>query len=393
MNALFDHSLADWLSRLCDGGASIGCVYLMVVCLIVVRFNSHKQATERRLHEPRSAVSILKPLHGAEADLLRRLASFCRQEYRASIQIVCGTQDRNDSAIGVVTCLLREYPGKEIELVIDSHNHGRNRKVSNLANMATRARNDILVIADSDIEVGPGYLNNVVMRLQHAGVGVVTCPYHGTAKAGIWSEFAALSINTHFLPDAVAALTLGLAQPCFGATIALRKELLGSIGGFQAFADCLADDYAIGAAVRARGYEVAVAPFSVEHACLQKGMREFISQRLRVARTIKALDPVGYLGTVITHPFPLALLAAALGGSASLFLVALALACRITLCHVVERTFGLPRQRYWLLPCHDLFAFAIFVFSFLGTTVNWRGYSYRVKGDATLIGDPDGGLS
>jgi hypothetical protein len=79
MNALFDHSLADWLSRLCDGGASIGCVYLMVVCLIVARFGSRNRAIERRLNEPRSAVSILKPLHGAEVDLLLRLASFCRQ--------------------------------------------------------------------------------------------------------------------------------------------------------------------------------------------------------------------------------------------------------------------------------------------------------------------------
>jgi len=392
MSGLFPFSTADWLSCLCDGGASIGCFCLLVVCVLVVSFRLREQTTGRRLHEPRSAVSILKPLHGDETDLLGRLGSYCRQEYRASVQMVCGTQDRTDSAIGVVMRLRREYPDNEIELVIDPHNHGRNRKVSNLANMAARARNDILVIADSDIEVGPRYLKDVVVRLHHPGVGAVTCPYHGTAKAGVWSELAALSINTHFLPYAVAALTLGLAQPCFGATIALRKELLGRIGGFQAFVDCLADDYAVGGAIRAKGYQVVVAPFSVGHACLQKDLREFLSQRLRVARTIKVLDPVGYLGTVITHPFPLALLAAALGGSESILLAAFALACRITLCLVVQRVFGLARQRYWLLPFHDLLAFAIFVFSFFGTSVNWRGYSYSVKSDGTLIGDPDGRL-
>jgi ceramide glucosyltransferase len=392
MSGLFPYSAAAWLAGLCDGGASIGCFYLLVVCLLVVSFRPRERTTGRRLHEPRSAVTILKPLHGDEADLLTRLGSYCRQEYRASVQMVCGMQDRDDSAIGVVMCLRREYPGNEIELVIDSRNHGHNRKVSNLANMAARARNDILVVADSDIEVGPRYLKDVVARLQRPGVGAVTCPYHGTAKAGVWSELAALSINTHFLPDAVAALTLGLAQPCFGATIALRKELLGRIGGFQAFADCLADDYALGAAIRAKGYDVVVAPFSVGHACLQKDMREFLSQRLRVARTIKALDPVGYLGTAITHPFALALLAAALGSSESVFLAAVALSCRITLCLVVERVFGLARQRYWLLPFHDLLAFAIFVFSFFGTSLNWRGYGYRVKSDGTLIGDPDGRL-
>jgi ceramide glucosyltransferase len=392
MSGLFPYSTADWLSNLCDGGASIGCLYLLVVCFLVASFRPRERTTGRRLHEPRSTVTILKPLHGDEPDLLGRLASYCRQEYRASVQMVCGTQDRNDSAIAVVMGLRRKYPGNEIELVIDSRNHGPNRKVSNLANMAARATNDILVVADSDIEVGPRFLKDVVVRLQHPGVGAVTCPYHGTAKAGVWSELAALSINTHFLPDAVAALTLGLAQPCFGATIALRKELLGRIGGFQAFADCLADDYAVGAAIRAKGYEVVVAPFSVGHACLQKNIREFFSQRLRVARTIKALDPVGYLGTVITYPFPLALLAAALGSSEAIFIAAVALCCRITLCLVVEHVFGLARQRYWLLPFHDLLAFAIFVFSFFGTSVNWRGYSYRVKSDGTLVGDPDGRL-
>jgi ceramide glucosyltransferase len=392
MSDLFPFPTADWLSRLCDGGASIGCFYLLVVCFLVVNFRPRKQMTGRRLHEPRSAVTILKPLHGDEADLLGRLSSYCTQEYRASVQMICGTQDRNDSAIGVVRCLRREHPGNEIELVVDSRSHGQNRKVSNLANMAALAKNDILVVADSDIEVGPHYLNDVLVRLQLPGVGAVTCPYHGMAKAGVWSEFAALSINTHFLPDAVAALTLGLAHPCFGSTIALRKELLGHIGGFQAFADCLADDYALGAAIRAKGYEVVVAPFSVGHACLQKHMREFLSQRLRVARTIKALDPLGYLGTVITHPFPLALLAVALGSGESIFLAAVTLCFRITLCLVVERVFGLARQRYWLLPFHDLLAFAIFVFSFFGTSVNWRGYAYRAKSDGTLIGDPDGRL-
>lgn len=388
MSVLLPNSTADWLSSLCDGGASIGCFYLLVVCFLVVTFRSREQMT--RCQEPRAAVTILKPLHGDEPDLLGRLSSYCRQEYHASVQMVCGTQDRNDAAIGAVICLRREYPGTEIELVIDSRSHGRNRKISNLANMADRSRNDILVVADSDIEVGPCYLRDVVVRLQHPGVGAVTCPYHGTAKAGVWSALAALSINTHFLPDAVAAFTLGLAQPCFGATIAFRKDLLRHIGGFQAFADCLADDYAVGAAIRAKGYDVVITPFSVGHACLQKDMRDFLSQRLRVARTIKALDPLGYFGTVITHPFPLALLAAALGGSESILLAAVALSCRIMLCVVVERIFGVPRQRYWLLPFHDLLAFGVFVFSFFGTSVNWRGYN--AKSDGSLIGDPDGRL-
>ena len=47
----------------------------------------------------------------------------------------------------------------------------------------------------------------------------------------------------------MVGMALGLAKPCFGSTIALKREALNAIGGFEAFANQLADDYAIGAAV------------------------------------------------------------------------------------------------------------------------------------------------
>jgi ceramide glucosyltransferase len=391
MTTLLSHSSIEWISDLCSAGATIGCFYLVIACVVVMRFG-------RRDGEPcpprqyQSSVTILKPLRGEECGLFARLASFCQQQYPAPIQLLFGTQDHDDAAIAVVKRLQAAFPNENCELVVDPRDHGINRKVSNLANIAAKARNDVLVIADSDIDVKPDYLEQLLSPLQQPGVGAVTCPYHGGAAGGPWSQLAALSINTHFLPDAVCAYKLGLTHPCFGATIGLRKEMLRRVGGFQAFADCLADDYALGEAIRNAGYDVVVVPFSVGHACLQRDAREFFQQRLRVARTIKAIDPLGYLGTIITHPLPLALVAAMLGSPNALLLAAIALVCRTGLCVVVERAFGIPRQPYWLLPCHDLSAFVIFVASFFGTSVNWRGCTYRVKANGTLLEDTDGGL-
>src|SRR5205823_4350574 len=96
--------------------------------------------------------------------------------------------------------------GTAIEVATDAREHGSNRKISNLINMVSQARHDVLVIADSDIEVGPDYLARLTAELEAPGVGAVTCAYHGVPVAGIWSHCAALAVNCHFLPNAILAV-------------------------------------------------------------------------------------------------------------------------------------------------------------------------------------------
>ena len=121
--------------------------------------------------------------------------------------------------------------------------------------MWRRVEHEIVIVADSDMRVDPDYLARVVAALEQPGVGAVTCLYHGIGATAPWARLAALGINAHFLPNVVVGLGLGLAHPCFGSTIAFERKTLAEIGGFVGVADCLADDYAIGAALRARGLQ------------------------------------------------------------------------------------------------------------------------------------------
>jgi ceramide glucosyltransferase len=109
---------------------------------------------------------------------------------------------------------------------------------------------------------------------------------------------------------------------------------------------------------------------------------------MRSARTIRSIDPVGYVGSIFMHPFALALMAAMSGMPHPALMVATAAASRLVLCSCVERAFGLPRQPYWLVPLHDLISFAVFATSFLGSAVIWRGHSYRVLADGALKQEP-----
>src|SRR5262249_29795598 len=142
--------------------------------------------------------------------------------------------------------------------------HGPNRKVSNLVNLAKSARGDVIVLADSDTRVGPEYLSGVIETLQGPNVGLVTCLYRGAPVSGLWSRLSAMAIDQHFLPSVLVGLQLGLAKPCFGSTIALRRDTLDCIGGFEAFVGCLADDHAMGVAVRRLGYDVVMPPMVID---------------------------------------------------------------------------------------------------------------------------------
>jgi ceramide glucosyltransferase len=375
------HDLVGWLANICVAGALLGCLYMLLASVLVLLFRRGR-APGHRFGLP---VTILKPLHGAEPRLFAQLASFCNQDYAGSVQLLFGAHDEKDAAIEVVKRIQAALPERDIVLKVDQREHGSNRKVSNLINLMPLVRHDVMVIADSDIQVGPGYLSDVVGELQQRGVGAVTCLYHGIAAAGIWSRLSAAAINTKFLPDVIVALSLRLARPCFGATIVLRREMLSRIGGFTSFADDLADDYAIGEAVRSCGHAVAIPSFTVGHVCSERDFQSLLGRQLRFARTVKSIDPVGYAGSIITHPLPLALLGTVLGGAGALLLLGLAIASRHLVARSIERAFGLAAQPGWLVPVQDLIAFGAYVASFFGSTVSWRGHKYRVLPDGRLL--------
>src|SRR5262245_11417866 len=358
--------------------AVVGCGYLLAATILVGRFARAPMPA----NPAAPAVTILKPLHGDEEGLFGNLMSFAQQRYAGPVQIICGVADARDGAIMAVERLRTAPAASTVELVIDPTIHGTNRKVANLINMAPRIRHDIVILSDSDIRVEPDYLARVTAALQQEGVGAVTCLYHGVGASGLWSQLSALAINAHFLPSVVLSLASGLAQPCFGSTIALKRSTLDEIGGFAAFADRLDDDYAIGAAVRKRGQAVAIPPFTVAHLCSEPSLRELWRHELRWARTIRSIAPLGHAGSVVMHALPWTLIALALAPWSGLLVSAAAMTlaaivCRVALLRQVVE-FGLPLQSYWLVPVRDLMSFAVFVASFLGRNVSWKDQHYRL---------------
>lgn len=344
----------------------------------------------RRVRPPKRSqtpVTLLKPLHLAEPGLEENLRSFFRQDYDGPVQFVFGARSWRDPALRIVAKLRDEFPSADVTVVTNPRISGSNPKVANLINMAAHARHEMFVISDSDIRVGRDYLHHVIAAMGEPGVGAVSCLYSGRPVGNVWAKLAAMGIDYHFLPNARLGLALRLTEPCFGSTIALRRPILDEIGGFESLSNVLADDYELGRAVREKGYRLSIHDtLTVEHVCSQRSALALLRQELRWAKTNLLLARSGYAGTLLTYPLPLALFAMLFAGfsAPSLGVVAGALASRLYLVLRSERSPGLRGGSVWLLPVRDLLSFGIFVASFFGSTVDWRGTRYVACPDGAL---------
>jgi ceramide glucosyltransferase len=363
-----------------------GWVYLFGAAWAVARFARRKLP----ISTEQPAISILKPLHGAEPGLYENLRSFAEQDYPVR-QIVLGVTDPQDGAIEVAQALVHEFLGDDVALVIERRIRGSNGKVSNLENMLPAARHDILVLADSDMRVDRDYLAAVTAPLNDPRTGIVTCLYKAVSTGGIWSELGAMHINFGFFPGAVVGEALGVGRGCFGATIALRRQTLEHIGGFARVRDELADDHRLGDAVRSAGLAVVLSRYVVEARVAEPSFVALWRHELRWARTVRGVAPAAYAGSIVTHPLMVALFAAAVTGFGltSFTFVAITYLVRWTCATMAARALGLRSARPALLPVRDALSFAVFVASFFARTVFWRDQHFRVASSGRMTADGD----
>lgn len=250
-----------------------------------------------------TSVSVLKPLCGIEPRLYENLVTFCKQAHPC-FQLLCGVSSPVDPAIGVVRRLQAEYPHCDIKLVIDSRVHGSNPKVSNLINMVQWARHDVIVLADSDIAVEPDYLDTVTAPLADPDTGVVTCLYRAQSVGGFWPRVGALFINEWFAPSVRVAHVGGSRRFGFGATLALRRTTLESIGGFETLKDCLADDYWLAEHARTLGLNTVLSPVMVATDVIEPTFTALWLREMRWLRTIRSVNPLGFAFLFVTFTTP-----------------------------------------------------------------------------------------
>lgn len=372
------------------GVVSSICYYILCSWSAAEFLRARKWAGEGSMGElPVSAqinppVTILKPLKGTDPEMYASFRSHCLQDY-PEYEIIFAVSDSGDPAAKLVERLKKEFPQRAVRLTVCPKNLGANTKVSNLAQMLPEARYEYLIVNDSDIRVTPDYLRRVVAPLADPMIGMVTCLYRGVAGPTLGSRLESMGISTDFSGGVLAARNIeGGIRFGLGSTLAFRRRDLESIGGFEALVDYLADDYELGSRIAGQGLEVKLSEMVVETFLPPYTLREFVAHQLRWARSVRDSRPWGYLGLGLTLGLPWAVLALAFahGAAWAWELLAAVAATRLAMALVVGRLVLRDRQvlpLLGLLPLRDAVALLIWLASFAGHTVSWRGDSFELR--------------
>jgi ceramide glucosyltransferase len=340
----------------------------------------------RRLPEFAPGVSLLKSLKGVDTGMMDAFRTHCNQTYSGDYELLFGVASLDGPDASAVEELQREFPGRVIKLVECPERLGTNGKVSTLIQVARQARYEFLLINDSDISVGPRYLEQVMAGFAAPEVGMVTALYRGRAHGTLASLFEALGISTEFQPSVLLSKLLeGGLRYGLGSTLAVRRVALAKAGGLEGLVDQLADDYEMGARISKSGYQVRLSSAVVETAVPAYDWRGYFDHQLRWLRTVRDARPGGYVGLIFTHGFAWALINIIASGLSplSLWLLALSLFLRMGLAMTVGAEVLSDHQvlgSLWLLPLRDLVAIGLWAAGFAGNTIVWRGERFQVKG-------------
>jgi ceramide glucosyltransferase len=360
--------------------AAIG--YAAVAIVSVARFQRREREPDTLDYLP--AVSLLVPLHGAEPGLEENLRAFALQDYPV-YQLVLGVARADDPALAIAQRVAAALPDRNIEINVGEVPSARNPKIANVLSMMRLVRHKVLVLADSDTRVDPAYVRSVTADLYEPGVGVVTCLFGGVPDGSFSSKLGAMFMNEQFIPSVLVNRLFGPTRHCLGPTNAVRSAVLSAIGGFEALAPHLADDFMLGNHIAARGLRVVISRYVVRTIVSDSSLAALWNHELRWHRTIRGVQPAGYAGMFLTYPVPLALLALVFGlrprRLAALFVAALA---RIALQRVSARALGVVPASAWLVLPRDLFGIAVWACGLTGNAVRWRGAQLHVEAGNVL---------
>jgi len=226
-----------------------------------LRFPLHQRTGDKSFAP---AVTFLKSLKGADSATEDCLRSWFAQAYDGDVQILFAVASAEDPVCNVVNKLIREFPQRDVQLVICSALAGSNAKVSKLAELEKLAKHEILVISDADVRVPPDFLVNAVAPLRAPEVGLVNCFYQLANPSTLAMQWEAIAINADFWSQVLQSQTLKPLDFALGAAMLTRRRHLAEIGGFNSLINCLADDYQLGNRIARHGHRIVLSPIVVE---------------------------------------------------------------------------------------------------------------------------------
>jgi len=374
-------------------GAISSNVFLLLAILGAVKF--HRDAWRQRVAAKAVAslpsVSLLKPVHGLEARLKENLESFFQQDY-PDYEILFAADSEDNGALAVVRGICARYPQIRTQLVVTGPPQWPNPPAYSFHHMAELAKHDILVTSDSDVEVQPNYLREVVAPLLDAQVGMLTCVYRGKSVGGFWSAVHAIGMSVEMTAGVVTANLLEGMKFGLGPTIVVRKDALKKIGGYRVLGEYFANDFMIGNLIEKAGYRVVLSGHVIDHVISPLTLQRVWENELRWAKSTRWSRPWGHLGSGLIFAVPYGILGLLAGAASGRVWLGVALFCIAIANRVIESWvigWGVTRDPVarnapWLYLIRDLLGFFVWCASYVGQRTVWRNIPYELAGGGRI---------
>jgi ceramide glucosyltransferase len=362
-------------------GTLTSSVFLGMVVVAAVRF--HRIARAFLAHpEPANLppVSLLKPVHGAEPGLEEYLEGFFQLDY-PDYEILFCARTEADAGLRLARGVSARHPDVPVRFLVSGDPPWPNARCYSVSIMAAAAKHDLMVVTDSDVRVRRPFLREVMECFADSQVGAATCVYCGSAKGlGLWGLMEGMGMSVEMTAGVLVADMLEGMRFTLGPCMAVRREALAAIGGFEKLGDYYADDFVLGNLVAQAGWKVALSTHVIDHCIVHDGFwRNFVHQ-WNWMRSTRFSRPMGHLGTGLTFAAPFGIIGALAGWAAGMPVLGVSLLAwsylsRVLLCLVVGGWIVQDPDAYrfcYLYPLRDLMGAILWLLSYTSRKVGWR---------------------
>jgi ceramide glucosyltransferase len=362
-------------------------IYVASMTLFFAALRKSRRAPRRPLDRA-AAVTIFKPLAGADDELAANLNSFAELDYPC-FEILLGVASMEDPAYEVARDFIRQNKHVHARIIVTDPQAAQNPKVAQLLGLAREARGELYVISDSNVRVPQNYLWSLLAEISRPGVGLVTSLFAGTGESSIGAALENLQLATVVAPAVVLSTILSNRPVTIGKSMAMWKRDLDAIGGFPVFRDVLAEDHVLGERFKSAGFSLRTSLVSIENRNTECSTRRTLERHARWAKIRRSLAPRAFLLEPLASPLVVTFFLFSIAPSRTLFaLVAASAALQSIFAFASVRILRGKSLAIRYAPLEVARTFAIFGCWFcalVSDRVVWRGHPFRILPGSRIV--------
>lgn len=325
-------------------------------------------------------VTFLRPLKSGVPDLETRLDE-AAAVLREGDQLVLGA-DADSPEWAACTRLAQQPSLGEIVVVPCGLGHALNPKINKLVQMQSAARCEHLIVMDSEAMLTLDWMLRFRAEWARTDSALLTAGYRFAGAMRWLQRLDAAPVLLTLWPglayvEAAAGLWFAL-----GACIAIRRGTLDSAGGWGAYADQLAEDYALGQEVVRAGGKVMLSKEVLPLYADALDAAAYWRHQRRIAVTYRVADRTGFAAQVVSHGVTAAILLVLLTEFAmgAWILAGIVVLVRIFTARAISRAVSWPFPHLWLIaPLASLMESVVWAAAWCSRRIWWAGRCWDVS--------------